>query len=81
MVHRVDTLMKPAKDVAKCYPSDTIEKALELTLGDVGAVVVLHEHGMKQIPIGLVTKTDLLQAYKDKVPFTAKVRRRQILSS
>lgn len=61
--------MTPADRVVSCYPSDTIKFALEQTIKhpDVGAVVVLHPTGGKHIPVGIVTKTDLLQAYLDKL--------------
>ena len=67
--------MTPAVNVMQCYPSDTIETALDLILAnpEKGAVIVLHEHGDKHIPVGIVTKTDLLHALKEKLSLTSKV--------
>jgi len=61
--------MTPASLVVSCAPSDTVGHALEVTLQNpnIGAVVVLHPTGNKHIPIGIVTKTDLLVAYKDNL--------------
>jgi CBS domain-containing protein len=65
----ISKFMTPVEQVVSCYPSDTIAKALETTLNslDVGAVVVLHPSGNKAIPVGIVTKTDLLRAYQQKL--------------
>lgn len=61
--------MTPCDKVVSCYPSDTIKFALEQTVKnpDVGAVVVLHPTGDKHIPVGIVTKSDLLKAYMDRL--------------
>ena len=69
----ITKLMTPKDMVATCYPSDTIEMVLNLAVSEVGAVVVLHEHGMAHIPVGIVSKTDLLEAYKSRVPLTHQV--------
>jgi len=63
----VSKFMTPASQVVSCYPSDTIGKALGVTLQNplIGAVVVLHPSGNKHIPVGIVTTTDLLQAYQE----------------
>jgi len=63
----ISKFMTPADKVLSCGPSDSIEKALELALSnpDLGAVVVLHDHGNKHVPVGIVSKTDLLNAYKN----------------
>lgn len=63
----ISKFMTPAGKVLSCFPSDSIERALELAIAnpDLGAVVVLHDHGNKHVPLGIVTKSDLLNAYKD----------------
>jgi len=61
--------MTPASKVVSCYPDDLIEFVLDKTIEhpEVGCVVVLHPTGHPHIPVGIVTKTDLLQAYKEKL--------------
>lgn len=64
---RVSGFMIPSKDVATVDPSDSIRKAMDLMLErNVGAVVVLVT-GTYHVPIGIVTKTDLLKAYHDNL--------------
>jgi CBS domain-containing protein len=54
--------MVPANKVLTCWPEDTVETALRLMLdNNVGSVVVLQ--GSKPVPVGIVTKTDLLKCY------------------
>jgi predicted transcriptional regulator len=62
--------MVPAEKVVTCAPSDTVETAVEKLLGNrVSSIIVLDE----KAPVGIMTKTDLVKAYKDKVAFDAKV--------
>jgi len=66
----ISQCMTKADEVISCYATDTIERALELILASpttMGAVVVLHPTGNKHIPVGIVTKTDLLQAYQKRL--------------
>jgi len=65
----ISKFMTPADKVVSCYPDDTIKFALEKTLKypEVGAGVVLHPTGDKHIPVGIVTKSDLLQAYLERL--------------
>jgi len=63
----VSKFMTPADKVVSCYPDDNIKYALQQVIDhpDVGAVVVLHPTGKKHVPVGIVTKSDLLQAYAE----------------
>lgn len=72
----ISKFMTPADQVVSCFPSDTIDRALGLTLQtlDTGAVVVLHPTGDKHIPVGIVTKSDLLHAYQDGLDLNHKVQ-------
>jgi len=55
--------MKPADQVISARPSDTIRHVMDLMLKHkVGAVVIL-ALGTYPIPVGIVTKTDLVKAY------------------
>ena len=67
--------MTPADKVVSCLPTDTVLQVLDLTLGalDLGAVVVLNPDGDKLIPLGIVTKSDLLTAYKNGLKLDQKV--------
>lgn len=57
--------MVPADKVVTCKPNDSIRHVSELLLKhNIGAVVVMNETNM---PMGLVTKTDILKAYKDNL--------------
>lgn len=72
----IHKFMTPCDKIVQCYPTDTIEKALDITLTNpnVGAVFVLHPSGNKHIPIGIVTKTDLLDAYKKGLSLDSPVQ-------
>jgi len=53
--------MVPKDKVISCSPEDPLEKAMNLMLDSViGSIVVLSNDG---IPVGIVTKTDLLQGW------------------
>ena len=65
----VSGFMVPAEKVATCGPRDTIKQAMDAMLEKkVGSVVVVlagrRLHGAYHVPVGLVTKTDLVSAYK-----------------
>lgn len=68
--------MKPADQVITVSPKDTIRKAMDLMLQHkVGCVVVVvvvaDKNGTNDvsmtIPVGIVTKTDLVKAYHDEL--------------
>ena len=57
--------MVPASKVITCEPKDTIRHVSELLLKhNIGAVVVMNETNN---PVGIITKTDILKAYNDKL--------------
>jgi CBS domain-containing protein len=70
---RVSAFMTPKDKVYTCLESDPIAKALELILQHkISAVVVLGDaEGTK--PAGVVTKTDLVNAWHKNVPLESKV--------
>jgi len=60
--------MVPADKVATCEPTDSVKYVLDTMLQRrIGAIVVLVP-GKYKIPIGLITKSDLLMAYASRVP-------------
>ena len=61
----VKNIMTPAAHVVTCFPSSTIEKALDLILAnpEKGAVVVILPE-KEEIPVGIVTKTDLIRGWE-----------------
>mmetsp|Transcript_28539 Transcript_28539/g.78395 ORF Transcript_28539/g.78395 Transcript_28539/m.78395 type:complete len:212 (-) Transcript_28539:254-889(-) len=66
---RVSGFMVPADKVHAVDPKDTIENAMDLMLQHgVGAVVVVEnpDESFHTMPLGIITKTDLIQAYHDK---------------
>ena len=68
----VSGFMIPASKVVKVIESDTIGKVVDLmTEKKISAVVVVDSTGQRAI--GLVTKTELLAAYKAGTPLQAKV--------
>lgn len=68
----VSGFMVPASKVVKVIELDTIGKVVDLmTDKKISAVVVVDSTG--QQAIGLVTKTELLAAYKAGAPLQAKV--------
>jgi CBS domain-containing protein len=56
--------MIPAAKVATCSPTDKIRKALETMLDRKVSCIVVVVKGTYTVPIGLVTKTDVLGAYQ-----------------
>jgi CBS domain-containing protein len=66
--------MVPAEKVITVSPTDTIKQAMDLMLKHkVGAIVVLVT-GNYHVPIGIVTKTDLVNAYHDNLPIDHPVK-------
>lgn len=66
-IMRVKGFMKPADEVITVSPTETIRTAMDLMLRHkVGSVVVLAE-GANCIPVGIVTKTDLVKAYYEGI--------------
>jgi CBS domain-containing protein len=57
--------MIPAEKVATCFPTDSIKQAMDTMLKkNVGSVVVLETPGTYYAPVGIVTNTDFVSAYK-----------------
>jgi len=74
----VADIMLTAELVFQCYPADTIETCMDVILAnpEKGAVVVVDYQASlngRNEPVGIVTKTDLLRAYKQKLDFTLPV--------
>ena len=71
----VKEIMTPAAHTVTCFPTATIESALDLILAnpEKGAVIVLHEDKDDQLPMGIVTKTDLLHALKEQLTLESTV--------
>lgn len=70
----IGKFMTPADKLTACFPKDPLEKALDLLIdSSLGAVVVLHQTGDKHIPVGIITKSDLLRAYKAGLTLDHKV--------
>jgi CBS domain-containing protein len=64
----VSAFMVPAANVATCCPADTIQTALDAMVSKkVGAMVVLHQSNY-HMPVGIVTKTDFVEAYQKGIP-------------
>lgn len=69
---RVSAFMVPADKVVTCKQTDTIKTVMDLMLQhNIGAVVVPNAPGH---PIGIITKTDLVQAYHDNVMLDHKAQ-------
>mmetsp|Transcript_27968 Transcript_27968/g.78360 ORF Transcript_27968/g.78360 Transcript_27968/m.78360 type:complete len:243 (-) Transcript_27968:250-978(-) len=67
-IMHVGAFMVPADKVATCEPTDSVKYVLDTMLQRrIGAIVVLVP-GKYKIPIGLITKSDLLMAYASRVP-------------
>ena len=66
---KVANFMTPAEKTVTASPFDTIRKVMDLMLEHkVGAIVILQEQrsndeGFFSRPLGIVTKSDILQAY------------------
>lgn len=61
---RVSGFMVPADKVICCDPKDTISQVMGVLLEHrIGAVIVLQSG----VPVGIVTKTNFLEAYRDNV--------------
>ena len=59
----VSAFMTKSKDVVRCMPNHSIRTALDLMVTrKVGSVMVLNKDKNLR-PLGIVTKTDMLQAY------------------
>jgi CBS domain-containing protein len=71
---KVTGFMIPAESVATCTPDDTLEKVMNLMLDRKISSVVVLGTGDAKVPIGIVTKTNMLMAYKDKLPLTDRVK-------
>eukprot|EP00529_Nitzschia_sp_RCC80_P036786 CAMPEP_0113440038 /NCGR_PEP_ID=MMETSP0014_2-20120614/352_1 /TAXON_ID=2857 /ORGANISM="Nitzschia sp." /LENGTH=193 /DNA_ID=CAMNT_0000330821 /DNA_START=497 /DNA_END=1081 /DNA_ORIENTATION=- /assembly_acc=CAM_ASM_000159 len=63
---KVSGFMVPAKKVIKCEPTDTLRTVMDLMLKNkVGCLVVIAPKvPLTVAPLGIVTKTDLMEAYK-----------------
>jgi CBS domain-containing protein len=71
---QVRAFMVPAEKVSTCEPTDSIRKVLDMMLEkNIGAVVVLVT-GTFHVPIGIVTKTDILAAYKKNLTLDHMVK-------
>ena len=66
--------MVPAEKVATCDPTDTIKTALDIMIEKkIGSVVVLVT-GTYHVPIGIVTKSDVVKAYHDNLTLDHPVK-------
>jgi CBS domain-containing protein len=71
---RVSGFMVPKEKVLTCSPTDSTRVAMDLMLDSkVGAIVVLVT-GRYHAPIGIVTKTDMLNAFKDGLTLDEPVK-------
>jgi CBS domain-containing protein len=60
---KVSSFMVPKDKVIFCLPEDSLEVPMQLMLHNVvGSIVVVSKEG---VPVGIVTKTDLLRAWND----------------
>lgn len=59
----ISAFMTPADKVVTCMPEQSLRTALDLMVGNkVGSVVVI-DKDKKLRPLGIVTRTDMLEAY------------------
>lgn len=67
---RVAAFMTPATDVHTLTAKDSIQQAMDLMLEHhIGAIVILAtDTSARSLPIGIITKTDLIQAYRNEIP-------------
>mmetsp|Transcript_32002 Transcript_32002/g.89159 ORF Transcript_32002/g.89159 Transcript_32002/m.89159 type:complete len:222 (+) Transcript_32002:163-828(+) len=67
---RVAAFMTPATDVYTLTAKDSIQQAMDLMLEHhIGAIVILAtDTSARSLPIGIITKTDLIQAYRNQIP-------------
>ena len=71
---KVSEFMKPADKVISVAPTDSIRQAMDLMMAHkVGAVLVLIT-GTYHVPIGIVTKTDLVDAYSKNLTLDHQVQ-------
>ena len=62
---QISSFMITADKVATCWPTDTIRVALAAMLEKkIGAIVVLRQHSKDMEPVGILTKTDFVDAYQ-----------------
>jgi CBS domain-containing protein len=74
IIMQVSTFMKPADKVITVEPTDSIRQAMDLMLAHkIGAIVVLVT-GTYHVPIGIITKTDLVHAYSKNLTLDHPVR-------
>ena len=67
----VKSFMVPANLAITCLPTDTIESVLtKLVENAISAVVVVD---LNRIPMGIVTNTDMIRAYKNKMTVSSNV--------
>lgn len=65
--------MVPAEKLVSCTEDDPIQKAVaDMTAHKISCVVVLDKANPKKA-VGIVTKTDLIQAYGKEIPLTGNV--------
>lgn len=67
----VSGFMVPAEKVVKCSELDSINKVIDLIFENRISAVVVADKGGK--PIGLVTKTELVQAYRAGTQISSQV--------
>jgi CBS domain-containing protein len=71
---QLSAFMVPAEKVITVSPNDTIKMAMDLMVEhNIGAIVVLVT-GTYHVPIGIVTKTDLVKACHDNVTLNLPVK-------
>ena len=64
--------MVPSDKVKTVSPNTPVEEAMELVLENkIGSIVVI-EH---QSPVGIITKSDVVKAYKSDIPTSAPCKR------
>ena len=67
---KVKDFMVPADRVATCSPEDTLDKVVALMLDKKISSVIVIATGDATVPVGIVTKTNLLMAYQDQLSLT-----------
>ena len=70
---KVSGFMVPAAKVVSCTEDDLIQRVVaDMTAHKISCIVVLDKANPKKA-VGIVTKTDLIQAYGKQVPLTGNV--------
>jgi CBS domain containing-hemolysin-like protein len=63
---QISSFMVPADKVFKCGMDDTLDKVADLMVTNNVSCIVVFDHTDKAV--GIVTKTDLVDAYRKKTP-------------